>query len=159
MPGIWHTGVVLSTVNGTKVAIVGVTIHKQSVDQLWIPFLPSWQAWCFGQSTDIIIPGQCCRYMYTPSLISVRFVSLFFNFLSPVKLSCHGSYTPALYECCMSIWFGGWAARMEGGYGFMPPVCDKSQSICQFHYLLKHKGCSCYYSFFNRLPSLLFRAN
>jgi len=53
----------------------------------------------------------------------------------------------------MSIWFGGWAASIEGGYGFMPLARDKSQSICKCHYLLRHKGCSCCYSGFNGLPS------
>lgn len=102
----------------------------------------------------ITIPGHCYMCMYTPSLISGQAVALFFNFLSPVKLSCHGSCTPAVHQCCVSIWFGGWAAGMEGGYYFMPLVCDKSLSICLCHYLLKHKGCSSYCSGFNGIQSL-----
>ncbi len=132
--------------------------HKQSVDQLWIAFLPSWQAWFFGRSTDNH-PRPLLYVHVHPILHRSAFVSLFFNFLSPVKLSCHGSYTPGLYESYMSIWFGGWAVLMEGGYSFMPPVCDKSQSICQCHYLLKHKGCSCYCSGFNGHQSVLLKTN
>lgn len=148
-------GVVLGTVNATNVAIVVVSTqakHWPTVDSLpsFLPDRPDFLA-----EALITIPGHCCTYMYTPSLISVRFVSLFFNFLSPVKLSCRGSYTPGLYESYMSIWFGGWAVWMEGGQSFMPPVCDKSQSICQCHYLLKHKGCLCYCFGFNGQSVLL----